>query len=93
MPSLQIRDVDPRLIKRLKDLARREHRTLSHQVLFVLEQYLQARDPGGRDLATAASRIRDFWSEAGEEAPELTLPSREDEPGRTDMVDRILEED
>ncbi len=93
MASLQIRDVDHNLIKRLKTLARRERRTLSHQVLFVLEQYLETQESTGRDLATASERLRDFWSEEWIPAPELPLPSREPEPDRDTRIGLVLEED
>ncbi len=93
MASLQIRDVDPRLLKRLKALAEREHRTLSHQVLFVLERFLESPGSSGRDLTAAATRLRDFWSGSAAEAPELPLPERQPVSRRQSTVNRILDGD
>ena len=92
MASLQIRDVNPELIARIKELAKRDRRTLGQQVQYILERYLEA---GGsferRDMATAARRIRAFWKARGIEAPEIELPSRSDDDGRMQRIQRILD--
>ncbi len=91
MASLQIRDVDPELIAKIKELAKRDRRTLGQQVQFILERYVETDGfLERRDMATAARRIRAFWEEVGVEAPEIDLPSREDDDGRTERIQRIL---
>lgn len=89
MASLQIREVDPGLVARLKLVARRERRTLSQQVLYVLERHVE-RELGARpSLATMARRLEAFWSEQGGATTELEPPSRGD-AGREERIARIL---
>ncbi|MBW2264403.1 MAG: hypothetical protein JRG91_20755 [Deltaproteobacteria bacterium] len=92
MASLQIRDVDPVLIERIKELAKRDRRTLGQQVQYILERYIEAGASfERRDLATAARRIRAFWKARGIEAPEIELPSRSDDDDRMQRIQRILD--
>ena len=90
MASLQIRDVDPELIARIKELARRDRRTLGQQVQYILERYLEAEGSFGRDLTTAARRLRAFWQSHDGAAPEIPLPSRKDD-SRTRRIQKILD--
>lgn len=40
MAILQVRDIDERLYSSLKDLAKRENRSITQEVIFILEKYL-----------------------------------------------------
>ena len=90
MASLQIRDVDPALVAGLKQLARRERRTLSQQVLHVLERHLEQTLGRQTGLAAIADRLEHVLSGADDVAMELELPSRE-EAGRKARVAAILD--
>ena len=90
MPSLQIRDVDPLLIQRLKAVAKREHRSLGNQVLFILERFLEQDHPAYPTLPKAAERLEDYWNGAAVEPPELRIPHREGPSDRDDTVRRAL---
>ena len=62
------------------------------QVQYILERYLETEGfLERRDLATAARRIRAFWKDQGVEAPEIHLPSREEDDGRMERIQRILD--
>lgn len=91
MASLQIRDVDPELLARIKELARRDRRTLGQQVQYILERYLEAEGSfERRDMTTAARRLRAFWQSHDGAAPEIPLPSRKDD-SRTRRIQKILD--
>ena len=92
MASLQIRDVDPELIAKIKELAKRDRRTLGQQVQYILERYIETDGfLERRDMATAARRIRAFWKEKGVEPPEIRLPSRSEDDERMERIQRILD--
>ncbi len=92
MASLQIRDVDPGLIERLKAVARRERRTLGQQVLFALEAHVEAELSDRRDMRTAARRLRELWADGDERPSDLALPSRNGNGERERRLRRALEE-
>ena len=49
MPSLQVRDVPQEIYRRLQEMARKEHRSLSQQAIVALEKALgMEEDPKSR---------------------------------------------
>ncbi|WP_017851405.1 FitA-like ribbon-helix-helix domain-containing protein [Leptospira interrogans] len=45
MANLQVRDIDDKLYKSLKRRAEIEHRSISQEVVMILEKYLQRENP------------------------------------------------
>ena len=42
MATLQVRDIDDRVYKELKQRAKSKHRSLSQEVAYIIEEYLSA---------------------------------------------------
>jgi plasmid stability protein len=93
MASIQIRDVDPALIEKLKELAAREKRSLGRQILYILERHLEGESLARHDLGTAAARVREFWLTREQPAAELNLPDRAAGSERDEQIQKILRGD
>lgn len=50
MPAIQIKNVPSRIYKRLKESSRRNHRSVSGEVLYLLEKSLFQQEPGALSL-------------------------------------------
>ena len=59
MPSITIKSLPPALHERLKDIARRHHRSLQNEIIDCLERHAQSIPRSKADLMADAARLRD----------------------------------
>ena len=90
MASLQIRDVDPLLLDRLKRIASKQRRTLGQQVLLVLEEYIRTQVEPRSGMVAIADELRRFWE--GRERPRGKTTVDRTKDTRTERIQRILDE-
>lgn len=79
MPTLHVRNVPEKLYKRIQKLAEEEHRSLTAEVIQLLDQGLQAQE-ARRGAIAVLERIR-------QRAQKLELPS-----GWVDSVELVRED-
>jgi plasmid stability protein len=58
MPTLQIRNLEDDIYRRLKELAEREHRSLAQQAALTLKQALSEGDDGRHRRRAILERVR-----------------------------------
>ena len=59
MPSITIKSLPPALHERLKDIARRHHRSLQNEIVACLERHAERLPPSKSELMAEAARLRD----------------------------------
>ena len=59
MPSITIRSISPSLHERLKDIARRHHRSLQNEIIACLERHAQRAPHSKTELMAEAAALRD----------------------------------
>ncbi len=63
MAILQVRDVDDRLYSSLKEVARRENRSLSQEVVSILEKYLSNPKEFGNNSTDEFLNLAMAWTD------------------------------
>ena len=59
MASITIKSLPPALHERLKDIARRHHRSLQNEIIACLERHAQSLPRSKAELMADAARLRD----------------------------------
>ena len=59
MPSITIRSISPSLHERLKDIARRHHRSLQNEIIACLERHAERAPHSKAELMAEAAELRD----------------------------------
>ena len=59
MPSITIKSLPPVLHERLKDIARRHHRSLQNEIVACLERHAERLPRSKSELMAEAARLRD----------------------------------
>jgi plasmid stability protein len=61
--TLQVRDIDERLYRSLRTLADREHRSISQEVVKILESHVQGPNRHMEDATTAFLALGGSWQD------------------------------
>ena len=59
MPSITIKSISPALHERLKDIARRHHRSLQNEIVACLERHAERPPLSKAELMAEAAALRD----------------------------------
>jgi plasmid stability protein len=70
MATLQVRDIDDRVYRELKQRAKRKHRSLSQEVAHIIEEYLSQPDKDHRKQSEMLLELSGSW-EGPESAAEI----------------------
>jgi len=63
MAILQVRDVDDGLYSILKSIARREHRSLSHEVISILKSFVQKPETSAHEATNEFINLCGAWKD------------------------------
>jgi plasmid stability protein len=73
MATLQVRDIDDRVYNELKQRAKRKHRSLSQEVVQIIEDYLSKPIGGSKTQSDMLLELSGSW--AGPESAEQLIQS------------------
>ena len=73
MATLQVRDIDDRVYDELKQRAKRKHRSLSQEVVLIIEDYLAKPISGSKTQTEMILELSGSW--AGPESAEQLIQS------------------
>ena len=59
MPSITIKSIPPAVHERLKDIARRHHRSLQNEIIACLERHAESSARSKAELMAEAAELRD----------------------------------
>ena len=59
MPSITIKSIPPAIHERLKDIARRHHRSLQNEIIACLERHAESPPRSKAELMAEAAELRD----------------------------------
>ena len=82
MATLQVRDIDDRLYELLRSRAKQQHRSISQEVIHIIEDYLSRTKRVFLDQTEAFLELSGAW-EGEESAEDILRVIRE---GRTDSI-------
>jgi plasmid stability protein len=75
MATLQVRDIDDRLYEALRARARSEHRSVSQEVVFIIEDHLSKSTPSSQKQTELFLCLTGAW-EGSESAEQLVASIR-----------------
>jgi len=89
MATLQVRDIDNRLYDALRARARAEHRSLSQEVVFILEDHLARTAPDSQRQTELFLGLSGAWS-GSETAEELVASIRKSRKNSTRFGGKVV---